>query len=69
MLDELAASRWLTCHLTVHPVDNPIKIFAKDESTSGVCMVGERYNLLLEMQTLRNRIRWYSQNTVTCYSC
>lgn len=42
MLDELAASRWLTWHLTVHPVDNPIKIFAKDESTFWGMHGGER---------------------------
>lgn len=69
-LDEPAASRLLARHLTVHLVKNPIKIFAKGKSTSsGVYTVGERYNLLLELQMLKNRISWRSQNTVTRYSC
>lgn len=69
VLDEPVASRWLTWHLTFHPVNDTTKVFAKDKSTSGLCTVGEGYNLLLELQVLRYRIRWYSQNTVTCYSC
>ena len=45
MLDKPAASRLLTWRLTVHLVNNPIKIFAKGKSASGVCMVRDRYKL------------------------
>lgn len=69
MLDEHIVSRLLTWHLTTHPVNDSIKIFTKCKPISfGMCVVREGYNLFLELQQLRNRIRRWSQNTVTHYS-